>query len=582
MNFRELNIPFRVFEFLKQNYNHLTSLQSSNEFIQSNSGVLKFFDSIEQIEDIKEFVSESSTLVQEPNRREYGDFQTNKTLSLKSVQYILSKNSKTVFDFILEPTCGKGSFILAALSEIESLKKVVGIEIYQPYVWETKFKVLNFYLENPQRHKPEIEIIHTNVFDFDFNKLSKETNLLTTLVIGNPPWVTNSELGSINSKNLPEKSNFKKHSGFDAITGKGNFDIGEYIALLMLRNFATHKGYFGFLIKGSVVKNLLFEQKQNNFRIGETEKLNIDSKKEFNVSVNACFFLAKLNCNPTNLCLELDFYSKEKRTEFGWFNKHFVYSVSDYQKASDIEGISEFVWRQGIKHDCSKIMEFEKFNGHYINGLNQEIDIEKGLVFGLLKSSDLKERVTNSYRKSTIVTQKKIGQSTAYIKEEYPCTFEYLNTHKGYFDKRKSSIYKGKPDFSIFGVGKYSFAPYKVAISGFYKSTHFTLVMPDNGKPIMLDDTCYFIGFENLSHARIAHHLLNHEHTQQFLKAIIFPESKRSITKDLLMRIDFMKLYNLLDFNLVQRELDKVENEDWLLFGDILNKRQESEQMALF
>ena len=61
----------------------------------------------------------------------------------------------------------------------------------------------------------------------------------------------------------------------------------------------------------------------------------------------------------------------------------------------------------------------------------------------------------------------------------------------------------------------------------------------------MLDDTCYFIGFEEERFAKITLNLLNHGHTQQFLKAIIFPDSKRSITKDVLMRIDLVKLYKL-------------------------------------
>ncbi|MCP4347485.1 MAG: hypothetical protein GY795_18420 [Desulfobacterales bacterium] len=344
----------------------------------------------------------------------------------------------------------------------------------------------------------------------------------------------------------------------------------------MLRNFSSHTGCFGFLIKNSVVKNLLYDQKHNKFRIGEIEKLNINSRKEFNVSVDACLFLAKLSHHPSNSCTESDFYTKEERTEFGWFNDHYVYSVSDYQKANDIEGVSQFIWRQGIKHDCAKIMEIEKCNGHYKNGLNKEAEIEDDLVFGLLKSSDLKEKETGSYRKLTIVTQKKIGQNTDYIRKDYPRTFEYLSSNKNCFDRRKSSIYKGKPDFSIFGVGDYSFAPYKVAISGLYKRTHFTLVMPDNGKPIMLDDTCYFIGFENLVCARIAHYLLNCEYTQQFLKAIIFPDSKRSVTKDILMRIDFVKLCNIYDFNSVQKELDCMEPEEWETFGDMINKKENS------
>ena len=582
MNFKELDIPITIFEFVRHNQSSFMALERSNKFIQEASGITTFFDTNEQLDEFKSLITETESNVHEPNRREYGDFQTNKDLAFKSVQYILSRCLNTEFDLVVDPTCGKGNFILAVLSQIESLKKIVGIEIYQPYVWETKFRILDFYIRHPNLTKPEIDIVHANVFDYDFATLSSNTAHYTTLVIGNPPWVTNSELGSIDSKNLPQKSNFKKHSGFDAITGKGNFDIGEYISLIILRNFNQHDGYFGFLIKNSVVKNLLYDQNRNKFRIGEIEKLNIDSKKEFNVSVDACFFLTKLNHVPEFTSRELDFYPKTEKTEFGWFNGYYVYSVSDYQAANHIEGESQFIWRQGVKHDCSKVMEIEKFNGHFKNRLDQEFEIEEDLVYGLLKSSDLKVKQTKSFRKLTIITQKKIGQSTDYIQKQYPLTFKYLQVNREYFDKRKSSIYSGKPDFSIFGIGNYSFMPYKIAVSGLYKSTHFTLVLPDNNKPIMLDDTCYFIGFRNLAHARIAHYLLNHCHTQRFLKAIIFPDSKRSITKDVLMRIDFNKLYNLFDFNLVQSDLDSIILKDWEEFGNLTRQKQESGQMTLF
>lgn len=71
-----------------------------------------------------------------------------------------------------------------------------------------------------------------------------------------------------------------------------------------------------------------------------------------------------------------------------------------------------------------------------------------------------------------------------------------------------------------------------------YKRTTFSLVMPENGKPLMLDDTCYFIGFDNLKDAKVAQCILNSNVVQEFLASIIFPDAKRSITKDILMRID--------------------------------------------
>jgi len=575
----ETHISDSIFEFFQKNQKSLLDLTKVNSIIKEASGINDFFTNQEQANEILEKIEEQNSIVSEPDRREYGDFQTNQFLAQKVVDYTFSKSND--FEFVLEPTCGKGNFLLAAIQQSKKLKKVVGVEIYQPYVWETKFKILEHFISTKENTIPEIDIIHANAFEFSYEDLAKSTQDLKTLIIGNPPWVTNSELGSIDSKNLPQKSNFKKHSGFEAITGKGNFDIGEYISLIMLRCFDRHNGAFAFLIKNSVVKNLIYDQKQNKFRIGQSENLNINSKKEFNVSVNACLFLTHLNCEPELTCTAFDFYTKDKLTTFGWYRDKFVYSVQDYDESSIVDGNSTFVWRSGVKHDCSKVMELEQVNGHLKNALGEEINLENNLTYGLLKSSDLKEDKTNSFRKLTIITQKKIGQETKYIKDKYPLTYNYLTTHKEYFDKRKSSIYKDKPSFSIFGIGDYSFAPYKIAISGLYKSTHFTLVSPSNSKPIMLDDTCYFIGFESLKMAEIAHYLVNSELVQKFLKSIIFSDSKRSINKDTLMRIDFARAFESTDYEQASKEIIGLEPEHWEKFSEMI-KEEVTEQMTLF
>lgn len=575
----ETHITNSTLEFFQKNLKSLVDYTKINSLVTKVSGIKTFFASQEQATELLEKIKEHNSIVSEPHRREYGDFQTNENLASQVAEYTFLKRND--FEFVLEPTCGKGNFIIASIKQSNSLKKIVGVEIYQPYVWETKFKILDYYLLNKGFSKPEIDIIHGNAFEFDYEQLAKSTSHLKTLVIGNPPWVTNSELGSIDSKNLPQKSNFKKHSGFEAITGKGNFDIGEYISLIMLKCFENHNGTFAFLIKNSVVKNLIQDQKRNNFKISQSEKLNIDSKKEFNVSVNACLFLTHLNTEPDFICKELDFYSRDYITTFGWYKDKFVYSVKDYDISSIVDGKSIFTWRSGVKHDCSKVMEFERVNGHYINGLGEEFNLEKKLVFGLLKSSDLKADKTNTFRKLTIITQKKIGQETKYIKEDLPLTYEYLSSQKKFFDKRKSSIYKDKPDFSIFGIGDYSFAKYKIAISGLYKSTHFTLVSPEDSKTIMLDDTCYFIGFDKIKMAQIAHLLVNSDLVQKFLKSIIFSDSKRSINKDTLMRIDFEKAYENYEFQNANDKITDLKIEHWEEFGEMI-KESVNDQMTLF
>ncbi|HAI20022.1 MAG TPA: hypothetical protein DCM10_19625, partial [Xanthomarina gelatinilytica] len=131
------------------------------------------------------------------------------------------------------------------------------------------------------------------------------------------------------------------------------------------------------------------------------------------------------------------------------------------------------------------------------------------------------------------------------------------------------------------GIGNYSFAKYKVAISGLYKSTHFTLVSPKDSKTIMLDDTCYFIGFDDLKMAQIAHLLVNSDLVQKFLKSIIFSDSKRSINKDTLMRIDFEKAFQSNDFEKAKDKISDLEIEHWEEFGEMI-KESISEQMTLF
>ena len=60
-------------------------------------------------------------------------------------------------------------------------------------------------------------------------------------------------------------------------------------------------------------------------------------------------------------------------------------------------------------------------------------------------------------------------------------------------------------------------------------------------KCVMLDDTCYLLGFDNESTANCILKILNSEIVQRFMKSLVFFDAKRSINKDLLMRIDLEK-----------------------------------------
>jgi len=125
-----------------------------------------------------------------------------------------------------------------------------------------------------------------------------------------------------------------------------------------------------------------------------------------------------------------------------------------------------------------------------------------------------------------------------------------LLSHREYLDKRKSSIYKNKPEFSVFGIGSYTFKDWKIAISGFYKKLNFMFVAPLNGKIVVFDDTVNFLSFDTEAKARFVFHLITSTPSLEFLDSMIFWDEKRPITIEILRRLSLKK---------VATELNKLE-----------------------
>ena len=200
-------------------------------------------------------------------------------------------------------------------------------------------------------------------------------------------------------------------------------------------------------------------------------------------------------------------------------------------------------------------MELTLRNGVLQNGQKEAVHIEDDIVFPLIKSSMFKAPIIHSFSKYVIVTQKKVREETEHLKNDVPKTWEYLNNNIKLFENRKSSIYNGAPPFSMFGVGDYSYSKYKVGVSGFYKQPLFSVLYSDDEKPVMIDDTSYFICFDNYDMAYVAMLLLNSDKVQKFLKSIAFLDAKRPYTKKVLERIDFHKIIK----TLIIDELSKTE-----------------------
>ena len=469
------------------------------------------------------------------DKDEYGDWQTSIELAL-SVCRMLKKqgvNPKVV----IEPTCGKGNFILAALQVFGDIEDVYGIEIYNPYLDDLKLKLR----EQSCIQKARVHLYNCDIFNFDFSEIKQAVAGREVLVLGNPPWVTNSKLGLISSGNLPKKSNFKKTKGIAAITGKGNFDIAEYICNLVVGVVSGETGTVALLLKNSVIKNIVYEQRSGRYAVNSILQYAIDAKKEFGVSVSAALMCMTLGDLATTTCQVKDFYTLQPVKNYGWVGKNFVSDIALYHEYGGIDGHSPVEWWSGVKHDCSKVMELTRENGKLINGFGDEVDVEEEMVYPLLKSSDVTGGEISETRKYVVISQKSINEDTSLLEYKMPKAYKYLNTYANLLDNRGSSIYKNKPRFCLFGIGQYSFKKYKVAVSGLYKHIRFSLVHSICDRPVMLDDTCYMLGFDGYKEAFITYRLLNSAPVQAFIGSLLFADAKRVVNKDLLMRVDLLK-----------------------------------------
>ena len=86
-----------------------------------------------------------------------------------------------------------------------------------------------------------------------------------------------------------------------------------------------------------------------------------------------------------------------------------------------------------------------------------------------------------------------------------------------------------------------------------YKTPTFRAVAPKDGRPVLFDDTCYFVACASAQQAALVVSLLNHPLCFEFIQSIVFWDAKRPITKKLLQRIDLASLLNHVDTELLMQ-----------------------------
>ncbi len=253
-------------------------------------------------------------------KTEFGDFQTPIELTDKIANFI-----KTVFPaptVILEPTSGLGHFIQSCHSIWQTDCSYHGFDVNPQYIDKCAidfknhnnchFEVADFFLKD-----------WNDVFQ-PFQKQNKQI-----LVIGNPPWVTNAVLGTLNSKNIPEKSNFQGLNGFAAKTGKANFDIAEWIIIKLLESLHSSNSCLAMLCKTATARKVLKHAWSCQWNVSNSSIHLIDAKKYFNVAVDACLLVTFISpdqkTNEAAIYEDVSYTKKNMQVWPDWKRNNFQY-----------------------------------------------------------------------------------------------------------------------------------------------------------------------------------------------------------------------------------------------------------------
>ncbi len=438
---------------------------------------------------------------------------------------------------VLEPTCGRGSFLTAALEQFPTVARAVGVEINHEKVAAARSAL------ECLRNGDRAEVRQGDFFAVNWSEIVDPLPD-PLLIIGNPPWVTNSELGSIGGSNLPKKSNFLNHRGIEAITGKANFDISEWMLMKCLEWMKGRGAVLAMLCKTVVARRVLLQCWKTGTCPGKAAMYLIDGMKLFGAAVSGCLLVVDSLAASNDLSCRV-YRSPERKgpsSGYGYLDDALIADMGSYRRWKHLTGTERCKWRSGIKHDCVRVMEFSEEPEGFRNRMGEIVHLEPDYVYPMLKSSDLAHAHNGIPTRWMLVTQRSVGADTGEIKERAPKTWEYLCRHGSLLDRRASAIYRKRPRFSVFGVGDYSFASWKVAVSGLYKRLAFKVVGPFRGRPVVLDDTCYFLACRSRHEAELIARLLNSRVASEFFSAFVFWDAKRPITAEILRRLDLLAL----------------------------------------
>ncbi|MBC8492816.1 MAG: N-6 DNA methylase, partial [Chloroflexi bacterium] len=380
-------------------------------------------------------------------------------------------------------------------------------------------------------------------------------------VAGNPPWVNWESLPDDyrqETKALWVHHGLFPHSGMDTILGKGKKDISMLMSYVAMDNYLKDGGRLGFLITQSVFKTAGAGQGFRRFRLGSGTPVavvavdDMANLKPFEGASNRTAIVVLERGRATKYPLRsyslwykpgggsvipedvtLEDVTQEKIATYHQFVAEPVDEADPtspwitgrrqaLQAVKKVLGASDYRAYEGANSGGANAVYWLEIVGQRPDGLvvvsnitkgakrkvdNVQAAIEPDLLYPLLRGRDVSrwQATPQVYILMVQDPEKRRGYDEDWLSVRHPKTYAYLKhfeaelrTRSGY----RRYFRETDPFYSMFNVGDYTFAPYKVVWPWISPSLVSAVISSDDtGKVIVPEHNTSLVAFDNAEEA---------------------------------------------------------------------------------
>lgn len=188
--------------------------------------------------------------------------------------------------------------------------------------------------------------------------------------------------------------------------------------------------------------------------------------------------------------------------------------------------------RHGVKDDAKAVYALDR---------EQLAAVEPDHVFPYLKSRHVVKFGLFGHDLQLVPLRRMGEDNETELREEYPRTYDYLAANRDRLESRASSWLDRGPFYTLFGLGDYTWADYKVVWCRLGFKPHFAVVStredPDLGeKPVVPGDHCMFVATDDEREAHLLCALLNSAPYQRTIRSIA-SNGKSSLSKSVVSKL---------------------------------------------